>query len=538
MKHTIKLYRLVLSLSVLGAFVFSLTGCHWISSTLQSVSSNSTTILPSCDATTTSSYGGGSGTPSDPYLICSTAQWLKLGATSSDWSKSFKLESNVDLGLVPSGTFTPIGDATTPFSGSLNGAGYSIQNLTVSSTLDLGLFGVTSNATFSNLTLKSFSLTQTGASKVTAALVAQSLTTLTLSNVNVESLTITGPAAAISGMGGLVGLGNTVNVSTSSLTNLTFTGAGTGNRGGVVGRINAASTLSNVNISNLSMTSAGGNIGGLVGQFSPAASNESLAITGARTASVTLTTSASGTGNAGGVVGIFTSFCGANCVVSLSNSVIGVSVPFLFGTYSFLYAGGMIGYLNDLGGGQSSSTSTSALTVDIGSLQGSGGIIGMNSSSSIVDKTRVLGVQVYAHTSGSGGLFGQVGANATITDSAVQVATVGIHGTQQNVGGILASIGGALTVQRTMTSASVTGNTGNTNRGCFVGSVIGALTSADNFYDNQTCTLGKGRQSGAMAGVSPDTTLNLQTSTTYTLANWLTSVWAFPASSYPKLLWE
>lgn len=42
-------------------------------------------------------YGGGMGTPDDPFLICTAEQFNSIGANSGDWDKHFKLMNDIDL---------------------------------------------------------------------------------------------------------------------------------------------------------------------------------------------------------------------------------------------------------------------------------------------------------------------------------------------------------------------------------------------------------------------------------------------------------
>ena len=93
----------------------------------------------------------GNGTVDDPYIIKTIEQLsnIKYG----DLSAHYKLASDIDLG---SGEWVPIGTYYVPFLGSFNGDGYIISNLKINKTTtgDLGLFGVSKNAIFTNITVK------------------------------------------------------------------------------------------------------------------------------------------------------------------------------------------------------------------------------------------------------------------------------------------------------------------------------------------------------------------------------------------------
>ena len=113
--------------------------------------------------TTISVFNGGSGTPEDPYEIASWEQLSKLNEAEYR-DKHFKLVTNMtensygysDYAAVNDNTgwdgWTPIGDTENPFTGSFNGNGYKIKDLTIENHNKeyQGLFGCVENATLSN----------------------------------------------------------------------------------------------------------------------------------------------------------------------------------------------------------------------------------------------------------------------------------------------------------------------------------------------------------------------------------------------------
>ena len=108
----------------------------------------------------------GSGTSGSPYQICSAALLKALGNDSSSWGSHFELTKNLDLSGVE---LTPIGSTTTQFTGTFDGKGYTLSNLSMSSSslAEVGLFGVVRNATIRNLTLTNVSVSgSAGSSKV------------------------------------------------------------------------------------------------------------------------------------------------------------------------------------------------------------------------------------------------------------------------------------------------------------------------------------------------------------------------------------
>lgn len=125
-------------------------------------------------------YGGGSGTPVDPYRIYTAQQMNEIGANPGDWDKQFKLMADVDLSAYTGKTFNIIGRGTpfepvsNPFSGVFDGNGHTISNFTYTSAgvNAVALFGNISgtNAKIMNLTLLTPDV-QAGAGDYVGALV-------------------------------------------------------------------------------------------------------------------------------------------------------------------------------------------------------------------------------------------------------------------------------------------------------------------------------------------------------------------------------
>ncbi|MEJ6950900.1 GLUG motif-containing protein [Natronospora cellulosivora (SeqCode)] len=85
-------------------------------------------------------FDGGSGTESDPYLIANSEQ---LDIVSYNLDKHFKQVKHIDLIDFNGGIgWNPIGSQHHPFSGSFDGGGYTIKNLNINNSKDVGLFGV------------------------------------------------------------------------------------------------------------------------------------------------------------------------------------------------------------------------------------------------------------------------------------------------------------------------------------------------------------------------------------------------------------
>lgn len=102
--------------------------------------------------------GQGDGSADAPYIINTTEDWQTIAAAVAEGesyaNKYLKLGADIDLTSVSGAAYQPIGDVTTPFNGTFDGAGFTVKNLTVSSTSATyyGLFGyIGANGTVKNL---------------------------------------------------------------------------------------------------------------------------------------------------------------------------------------------------------------------------------------------------------------------------------------------------------------------------------------------------------------------------------------------------
>ena len=103
--------------------------------------SGNTIEFVACD-TQGEPFGGGDGSVETPYRICHT-QHLVVGDLDADMlADDFALYSDIDMTDVD--VFEPIGSIHNPFSGTVDGAGFVISNLTIDadSETQQGLFGV------------------------------------------------------------------------------------------------------------------------------------------------------------------------------------------------------------------------------------------------------------------------------------------------------------------------------------------------------------------------------------------------------------
>ncbi|MBT4762681.1 MAG: hypothetical protein HOO06_13370 [Bdellovibrionaceae bacterium] len=171
--------------------------------------------------TTWSQYG--SGTAEDPYGIFNKAQLKDLGnngcgngnATACD--KEFSIFEDIDLN---NEAYNPIGDSGDLFSGTINGNGHIIQQITIPAGNDGGLIGKSCNAVIDNLTLTNFS--HSSGSTGIGALVGSAACSLTVDNVKVTSSSFTSTTGGR--IGGLIGYFSGTNITVSnSMTDATVT---------------------------------------------------------------------------------------------------------------------------------------------------------------------------------------------------------------------------------------------------------------------------------------------------------------------------
>ena len=106
-----------------------------------------------------SSYASGSGTEADPYRISNAAELLRLSdaTRSADWDKHFLQTGDIDLAgctWLPIGR-DPDGSGLVRFTGSYDGGGNTVSNLTVTGVSNVGMFGQVAGGSFLDLTLDS-----------------------------------------------------------------------------------------------------------------------------------------------------------------------------------------------------------------------------------------------------------------------------------------------------------------------------------------------------------------------------------------------
>ncbi len=258
-------------------------------------------------------------------------------------------------GLWGASGFVPLGDSSTRFTGSFNGLGHTITDLAINrgGTDYVGLFGYTSGATISNVTLSGGSIT---------------------GNDDV---------------GTLIGymLGGSVSAASASAT---VSGRSTteANTGGLIGAVNGG-TVSGSSASG-SVTGAGYQIGGLVGYLS----NDGSITQSYATGTVTGTATGDGYGYIGGLVGA-NGYSGDGGTISQSyatGTVTGSSGPI----------GGFVGH-NE---GTITDSYATGRVIGLGTAANVGGFVGVNFVNGTITSAYSTG-----YVTGSSGVGGFAGYN-------------------------------------------------------------------------------------------------------------------------------
>lgn len=205
--------------------------------------------------------GDGTGAVDDPFIITSCAQLLEI---SSNLSASYELGDAIDCTSV---SFTPIGTNATPFTGTFDGVGYEISNVSIpTSSTDIGIFGVVSDAEITDVRLQDISV---GGQDNVGALVGRA----SYSDISYVFGTDITVSALGDNVGGLVGYLGGASISYSSVENVDVSGAGA-IVGGLVGyAVGPSSVQRSYTAGEVTATVT---VGGIIGQLGvgPAIANE------------------------------------------------------------------------------------------------------------------------------------------------------------------------------------------------------------------------------------------------------------------------
>ena len=286
-------------------------------------------------------FVSGTGTSGDPYLI---GDVYCLQNMSSNLSANYALANDIDASITngwDSGAgFAPVGNASNPFTGSLDGRGYTITGLVInrSSTDYVGLFGnISTGGTVSNVSLVDVNIT---GQTIVGGLVGQNSGSVS----NSYSMgNVSGTSTVLTIVGGLVGR-NYGSVSNSYSTGNV---SGFERVGGLVGTQTAGAIISNsyatgnANGSTLVGGLLGLNFGGSVfNSYSTgnvSGSDRVGGLVGTQTTGGTINNSYA-TGNVSGTSGTVGGLAGYNNAGTVNNSY---STGNVSGTGS--YVGGLLG---------------------------------------------------------------------------------------------------------------------------------------------------------------------------------------------------
>jgi hypothetical protein len=257
----------------------------------------------------------GSGTASNPYVLCNAAQLVALSGAPAAWKKAFRLGSDIDLMMNGSGSaspFTMLGTTKQPFSGTFDGAGHVVSNLSLSlsNTTDVGFFGLLQGgaAEVRNLNF-------TGASVVGSANVGI-VVGRSERGARILRCSSEGSVQADNSVGGILGYGNLGPLVSSSASSAKVTSTGKISwAGGIAGQLSQGVFIFNSYATG--PVAGDNNTGGLVGSIDSGGVFNSYA-----TGTVTSTgASADGVGGfVGGVHGTIYQNCFATGDVTAASS--------------------------------------------------------------------------------------------------------------------------------------------------------------------------------------------------------------------------
>ncbi|QWC19154.1 GLUG motif-containing protein [Halorubrum sp. 2020YC2] len=399
-------------------------------------------------------YAGGNGTETTPYEI---ETWNHVSATRENLGANFTLAADLsqstrgyDTVVTGANGFEPIGDRSAPFTGSFDGAGHVISNLTIDRPAEnsVGLFSKLDHAaTVEKVVIDDANIT---GNRVVGGLVGRNAGT-------VHNVTMTGNITGTkpnqyTNVGAIVGrhdaAGELVDVNASGSV------TGHGNVGGLVGVSRGTVTRAHASVD---VTADGEIAGGVVGYaFKPSAinhSNASGAVSGGgyvgglvgylygevTASSASGDTSATSSEVAGGLVG----FAGQDSVINSSNASGAVS-----GRNKAVDAaksvGGLVGFTNST---VTASSASGAVSGD----RSVGGLVGFAGQSSMISRSSASG-NVSARESSAGGLVGYL-------NSAVERSTASgdIEATETNVGGLVGLASPESSIARSNSTGTVSG---------------------------------------------------------------------------------
>jgi filamentous hemagglutinin family protein len=384
-------------------------------------------------------------------LVNSVTQLQSINTSAFTLTQNYALGRDIDASATltwnAGAGFQPLGDATTPFTGSLSGyagsytgSSYVIDGLTINTPLanSVGLFGYVGS------TGKVYLVSLTNA-EITGSSIVGGIAGMNLGNIvggSVSNSSIVGGAGVSNDqVGGLVGT-NSGNITSSFVTGGSVSGYD------MVGGLVGLTTGGSINASHATGVIVSGHsaIGGLVGGCRSSITN-SYVETGTVTATLLAGGLAGGSDPSGSIDSSYVSGTSVKLTTSVSSGMVGGLVGSNGGAIATSYVTG--GSVDGMGS-----------TCIGGFSQCVGGLVGLNGGGSITSSyattTVANGLNLYW---GLVGFDGAAGAGVTNSFWDTQTTTAGINGVgNATTSALFNSNVHGLTTAQTMTSGSVSAN--------------------------------------------------------------------------------
>jgi len=319
--------------------------------------------------------------------------------------------ADIDLDGKP---FTPIGNQSSPFTGTYDGNRYMISGLNVSGPFSYaGLFGSAQNSDIMNITLdSSCDISSSAATAYIGGIIGYARGNVSVTNCYNKGNVSAGASTAY--IGGIIGFafGN-VSVTNCYLAGNVKTTAPTSNLGGILGFANGNISVKNCyNIGSIDAAGVYPYVGGIIGQVYK---GDARVDTCYNTGDMNITVNPGGNAFAGGMIGIVRTHAHVtNCYNAAPLNIKG----------DYMHVGGIIGYVYY--GGADVTNCYNAGDVNItGSTTIAGGILGdcLFEGNSIMDNCYNTG-NITADFA-AGGLVGYAGGNASMNFNVVNSRNTG-----------------------------------------------------------------------------------------------------------------
>lgn len=481
------------------------------------------------DAPYANSTDGADGATDDTaFAICTEVQLAEIAQRPEHWGSHFRLASDIELIQ----RFTPIANVDVPFTGAFDGAGFTIDRLSVDEPTndDVGMFRFLGDgARIHDLTLTNVDVT--GADE-TGALAGVS------NGATIDSVSISGKVTGATPTGGLIGDAESSSAVpapglTVSNVNVEVIVQSESNSGGLIGILAFDDDPGLARLTDIAVSGdiTGGNaMGGLVGNMGNAIIERAAASIAvhART-------------DAGGIVG--STFSRGEIRYSSAAGDVDCTGPVCGG----LAADGITFVSHSSATGRVTCGSIECaglVAAPYGPVEYSfatGDVMGTDLVGGLVATPNSMFTLTDSYATGNvtgndqvGGLLASLATNSTITRS---YATGTVSG-RDHVGGLVGEAianTGSATISESFATGSVSGTSGTNAVSLIVGSATGAVSQFNLYASaNATCTNTGGGCS--LSGSAPVDPTLFYSSTQPPLTTWdFTSVWREVADSYPEL---